>query len=178
MARNRPPLTRQFCETAKPPVKGNKIYRCGQTKGLGLRVTANGRRSFVFSYSAPSGQERRMTIGAFGPWTVGAARKRADELRRTVDMGHDPFESQEGSSGSTRRPELWAWYTHGPLKDLSPAKSAGYRSCLAKQIEPTLGPSTKLEMITRADIQRLVDRTTELTGPVSANRVHSYIRKS
>lgn len=177
LPQSRKPLTKQFCEAAKPPEKGNRLYRCGQSKGLALRVTANGARSFVFCYSTTSGRERRMTIGQFGTWTVGAARKRSVELRRMVDMGVDPLEAKQESRLALSVRELWGWYSRGPLKHLSPASRRDIAAAWRSKIEPRLGANTKLEQITRSDIQRLVDLTTETSGPVTANRVHSYIRR-
>ncbi len=46
--------------------------------GFGIRVTANGVRTFVLNYRA-DGRERRMKIGRYPDWAVEGARKKARE---------------------------------------------------------------------------------------------------
>jgi integrase len=47
------------------------------------------------NYVTHGGRERRLTIGAIDAWPVAAARKRAAELRRMVDMGGDPLAERQ-----------------------------------------------------------------------------------
>lgn len=62
--------------------------------GFGLRITPRGVRSYVFQYRLPGHSARRMTIGRHGPWTPEKARERAKEIKRIVDTGTDPVESE------------------------------------------------------------------------------------
>ena len=78
---------------AEPPFQGNRITYDTRLPGFGLRVTSGGSRSFVFNYRI-NGRERRITIGRYPAWTVLAARKQAEHLRRQVDTGVDPLESR------------------------------------------------------------------------------------
>ena len=65
------------------PAKGATIAYGGDLPGFGVRVTANGVRSFVLNYMC-AGRKRRMTIGHFPNWSVTAAREEARSLRRQV----------------------------------------------------------------------------------------------
>jgi len=56
---------------------------------LSVRITPAGSKSFVFSGKL-NGTPLRVTIGAVGVWTIGAARKKATELQTLVDGGLDP----------------------------------------------------------------------------------------
>jgi integrase len=87
-----------------PPGKDQAFLWDADTPGLGLRVTANGSRSFIFQ-SRFHGKPLRMTIGAADVWPlsnrmdrVGAggkvlqmgAREEARRLQSIIDGGRDP----------------------------------------------------------------------------------------
>lgn len=84
-------ISDQLVREAKAPDRGNRIVYDARLPGFGLRVTAKGARSFVLNYRI-KGRERRITIGSYPTWTVLAARKQAEELRRRIDRGDDPLE--------------------------------------------------------------------------------------
>lgn len=60
-------------------------------RGFALRTTAAGTRTFLLSYVAADGRERRQKIGDYGPHTVTTAREAARKLRMMVDSGADPY---------------------------------------------------------------------------------------
>jgi len=84
-------LTKDVVAKLEPPAKGNKITYDSEVSGFGVRVTANGARSFILNYRTRAGRERRYTIGDFPTWTVPVARDEAKELKRRVDKGEDPL---------------------------------------------------------------------------------------
>lgn len=95
-ARTRPDslkLDDKAVRDAIPPSRGNRIRYDARLPGFGLRITAAGNRSFVFNYRV-KGRERRITIGHYPTWTVLAARKQAEQLRRQIDLGFDPLEER------------------------------------------------------------------------------------
>ena len=57
--------------------------------GLGLRVTAAGKPSYVFQ-SVFQGRTVRVTIGGPEAWSIPQAQERARELQRQIDEGRDP----------------------------------------------------------------------------------------
>lgn len=57
--------------------------------GLGLRVTANGAKSYIFQAKL-NGQAIRVTIGAPATWTIDAAQVEARRLKVIIDNGQDP----------------------------------------------------------------------------------------
>ncbi len=61
--------------------------------GLGLRVTANGARAFVFE-SRLNGKTIRLTIGSAAAWTIDAARREAARLKVLIDQGINPAEQR------------------------------------------------------------------------------------
>ena len=74
-----------------PEGKGQAFLWDASAPGLGLRVTANGARSYVFQ-SEFQGRTLRMTIGSLDAWSIAKAEDRARELQRQIDDGRDPRE--------------------------------------------------------------------------------------
>jgi Arm DNA-binding domain len=72
-----------------PAGKGQAFLRDALTKGLRVRVTAAGAKSYVFE-SKVNGKTLRRTIGSPDAWTIEAARTEANRLRVLVDQKTDP----------------------------------------------------------------------------------------
>lgn len=96
MARFR--FTDKTIRAIEPPAKGYLLDfdiqggpREPYTRGFAVRTTAAGTRTFLLSYVAADGRERRQKIGDFGPHTVTTAREAARKLRLQVDSGADPY---------------------------------------------------------------------------------------
>jgi Arm DNA-binding domain len=87
-------LTDRSIRSLPTPPTGAVITYDADLPGFGIRVTANGVRSFVLNYVV-HGRERRMTIGRFPIWSATAAREEARTLRRKVDAKIDPLNEQE-----------------------------------------------------------------------------------
>jgi len=171
-------LTDKFCRSTPCPQRSAKLYRDTKTPGLALRLTAGGSRSFVFCYSAPDGREKRRTLGAYGTWSLGAARKEAKALRRLVDLGQDPFEERDARRHGLTINQLYHWYRDGELTRLAERTQENVRHAFEKQIMPRLGKNKLVASLQRDDVQQLVDQISKSNGPVAANRMHSHFRKA
>lgn len=75
------------------PGKQQTIYWDGKTPGLGLRVTANGAKSYIFETRLHS-KTLRLTIGDVRTWTIGKAQTEATRLKSLTDQGIDPRQLQ------------------------------------------------------------------------------------
>ena len=73
-------------------------------RGLGLRITPRGVKTFVLSYRAGDAK-RLMKLGRYGPLTLHDARDLAEEKLRMVARGVDPLErsAAEDSTPEERR---------------------------------------------------------------------------
>jgi integrase len=71
------------------PETGYALHWDAKQSGLGVRVTANGARSYVLERRL-HGRTVRVTIGSVEDWKLGDARSRARELAVAVDKGLDP----------------------------------------------------------------------------------------
>ena len=74
-----------------PEGKEQAFLRDAGTKGLRVRVTAAGAKSYVFE-SKVNGKTLRRTIGDPSAWTIVAARTEANRLRVLLDQKTDPRE--------------------------------------------------------------------------------------
>lgn len=168
-------LTDRSVKGLVAPERGNKVYYDDRIKGLGLRVTAAGKRAFVLNYRI-KGRERRMTIGGYPEWTVLAARERAEEMRRDIDSGNDPLEKREATLKAPTMIDLFERYLKDHLPSKSTSSQIGDMAMWDKKILPTLGRK-KLEDVTFTDCDAL-HRKLSKTAPVQANRLVSLLRKS
>ena len=92
-------ITDKLVRGLAKPAKGNAIiYDADKGKqkgvaGFGIRITANGAKSFILNYRNAEGRDRRITIGTYGPdeWSVEAARKHPCTLKKKVSLGEDPL---------------------------------------------------------------------------------------
>jgi integrase len=72
-----------------PADKDQAFLWDGEAPGLGLRVTRNGARAYVYEGKL-AGHTIRMTIGSPLAWTIDAAQAEARRLQTIVDSGRDP----------------------------------------------------------------------------------------
>jgi len=148
----------------------------GALRGLGLRMTAAGAKSWIFSYVTRTGTERRMTIGSFPAWSAKQARDRAAELRREVDTGGDPLTQARGLREAPDFQALVDRYIeeHLPRKAPSSAREDLYLIKTLRDVDPGL-PKHKLRDLRRADIEKIHRKITERGTPVHADRVLSLL---
>jgi Arm DNA-binding domain len=66
-----------------------------------LRVSAEGRRTFVVGYVAANGKKRRVTLGRFSDeFTLAIARGKAKEILARVALGGDPVAEEKAEKAS------------------------------------------------------------------------------
>src|SRR4051794_22218426 len=84
------PLTDALIRTLKAPLKGRYQVSDARSRGLSLRVSALGEKSWGFRYHDASGRLQRLTLGTYPALGLADARVRADEERRKVVAGASP----------------------------------------------------------------------------------------
>lgn len=83
----------------------------GAVKGFGVNVHPSGKRVFVAQFRIGSGRAakaKRVTIGAFGTWTVEQARERARDLIREGQYGVDRQAEERAKAEAAARAEAAA----------------------------------------------------------------------
>lgn len=85
-------LTKGYVDRVKPG-QTDEYHWDAETKGFGLRVNPSGRMNFIVQGRIdPRKPPARITIGAYGVFTVDQAREVAREHLRSMRMGIDPRE--------------------------------------------------------------------------------------
>lgn len=119
---NRAKLTKGYVERIRPSAK-DAFYWDTEVKGFGIRCTPTGKMTFIVQGRVEgSGKEARITIGAFGVFTVDQARDAAREHLRTMRLGGDPraIAKQTKAAGVTLQQVADAYVERpGKLKDSS-----------------------------------------------------------
>jgi len=169
-------LTDRLAKVLPVPPSGNRITYDSDVAGYGLRVTANGNRSFILNYRRKAdGIERRWTIGAFPDWSVGAARDEAKRLKRIIDGGGDPVGDIHKSRAGATVAELCARFEREVLPRNRPSTQLTYRQQIAAEVLPALG-RRKVASVTYADIDAL-HRSISARAPTRANRIVSLLTR-
>ena len=78
-------LTDAIVRRLPTPEQGKHITPDSEVAGFGVRITANGARSYVLRYTTRAGRERTYTIGDATVWRTTDARDKARELRREIE---------------------------------------------------------------------------------------------
>lgn len=164
-------------------------------RGFAACIYLGGGRAFTFDYRY-AGRQRRMTFARWPEWSVSAARNRASELRRDVDLGRDPLAERDLIREAPRMQDLIDRYLREHVVRLAPVSVADQKSMMEKMIAPHWGRKLVTE-ITRSDVEKLLakvaegrarphkakpnNRARKLQGakptPVRANRVGEVLRK-
>ena len=167
-------LTDKTVRDLPAPASGNRVYYDSDLPGFGARVTAAGARSFVLNYRH-AGRERRMTLGSPPAWTVAAARKQAEELRREIDMGRDPLALRDAERDAPTVVDLAARYLEYAATRKRPRSLQEDKAMLAGVILPALAKH-RVTDLRRADVTKLFAEVTK-RAPIRANRMLSLLRR-
>jgi integrase len=162
-------LTDRFCSTAKASDgQVQTDYFDAQTRGLALRVSCRGHKSWTLHYSL-DGRRVRQTLGEYPALSLAAARGKADEVRAAVAEGSDP-RLVEGNN-------LRAICENYMKREGAKLSTAGWRQgVLERHIYPSLG-ARPISEIRRSEIVALLDRVEEGSGATMADHVLAIIRK-
>lgn len=103
--------------------EGQAFLWDSETPGLGVRVTAPGKRSptgnkaFIFQANMPNGQSIRITIGDTAVWSIDAARVEARTLKKLIDQGLDPRQEKKARIAESEALRKQAQHADAPASD-------------------------------------------------------------
>jgi integrase len=164
-------LTDRLVAGAKARAGGQCEFFDAKVRGLSLRVSAGGARTWSFHYTDTSGRRRRMTLGTYPPLYLAGARAAAIEARALVENGKDPL-AQKTVAG-TVTDLIEAYLAKHVRPNLRRADQVERR--LRKNVIPLIG-GVKLADLHRRDVNRVLDPIIERKRPIEANCVHADIR--
>ena len=169
-------LTDAIVKRLEPPEKGNQFIWDTEQRGFGCRVTVGGTKAFIFDYRVRgTGRQRRPTIGRFPSWSTTAARAKAKELRRLVDVGGDPRGDVEADRQAPTVNDLIDRFAEEHLPRKRPGTALNYKILSEKHVRPAL-KHLKVADVTFEDIDRLLRKISK-SAPYAANRTHAVLSR-
>ena len=153
-------LTERVVREAKPNGKTQFIWD-RQITGFGLRITANGVKSYILNFRI-RGRERRMTLGRASEISLKAARKKAAEHLEGIKMdGIDPLEvKQKARQAPTVQDGLDRFFNEfAPdrirIGRMKKSTLTEYRRQSTASVKPFLG-KLRINEVQKNDIERMV----------------------
>ena len=170
-------LTERRIRDARPEAR-TRILWDSQVKGLGLRITPTGAKSYILNYRV-AGRGRRATLARASELSLKAARTRAAEELAAIRAGKaDPLERRR----ETKRAPTVADGLERFFGEYAPARIEigrmtartvkDYRQQALQYLVPALGVR-KIRDVTRRDVEAMVDPLTK----VRRNRVLALVSR-
>jgi integrase len=157
----------------KSPLAGRAEITDPACRGLCLRVTPAGTKTFGFRARPPGGGDvERLTLGTYPDLSLRDARARADKLRQQIVAGKNPF-TQKQEAPARSFAALAERYMREHARRHKRSADKDDRN-LRLHVLPRWG-SRDFTSIRRADVIALVERLVSAGTPTLANHVHRLI---
>jgi integrase len=168
-------FTDRALRALKPPPRPKQIDFWDEAlPGFGLRVSYNGRKSWVVLYRC-NGVKGRLTLGRFDTVPLVDAREQARAALRDAAAGVDPSTKKERDREAPTFKRLADRYIEEYAK---PRKRTWQkdRRLLDINLIPTLGRK-KAHLVTRAELRAELNGIKNRPAPIEANRTYEVVRK-
>lgn len=176
-------LTDQLLRSIKPPAKGRTVVTDTERSGLRFRVTPSGSASFLLEKKIKGGKRRAFTLGTYPDMSLAAARAEALRIELEAQSGVDRIEAAK-TEASMRAAEDLAARSVGEILNIYIAnhidrdlKQGPAREERKRQLRTHLSPlvETRMDHLSRADLQGIVDRKASEGKTVMANRIRAAL---
>lgn len=178
-------LTDPFIRSLRPTEQGRVEYFDDNVRGLSIRVSDAGRKTWSVIYRF-NGRLRRYTLGVYPILGLADARRKATTALRQAGDGSDPA----AAKSEARRAETFAELAKAYIENHAKFKKRGdedrrvlYGSPHKKRTgrRPHMPlvkrwGGMKVRDITRRDVRELLDELA-IRGPIMANRTLAIVRK-
>ena len=175
-------FTDRKLKSLPPPPGGREKQRDHfdtNVKGLGLRLSYGGKRSFFVMYADGGGKRQRFTLGEYGKiengkLSLAVGRKKAKAKLGEVATGKSPA----AELAAVRQAPVFSDLAADFIAEQSKKKKSWQRQgrILERDVLPEIG-GLKARDVTRADIKAMLRKITERPAPVLANRAHEIVRR-
>jgi integrase len=170
-------FTARSIDSLKPEVRRYIAWK-DNGNGLGVRVSPNGSKSFVFMYRF-NNKPRMMTLGKIPQTKLADAGLLHTAAQKLLDEGVDPaakkIEAKEEYKAANTMSEFFDnFFLRWAQKNKKSWKED--ERIFTKDIRPHIG-NAKLVDLKRKDIIALIDIVVDRGAPVAANRLLACIRK-
>lgn len=177
-------LTARFVESAKPNPAKRLEFHDHVVRGLSLRISSKGVKTWALRYRTAAGEQRRLTLGGYPAVALDEARRKATKALGEVASDRDPAREKLAERRSARRArvekpqtlaDLWGLYARDQLRTKRPS-TARYQNWLwGKEIGPRLG-GIMIADLDRATVRAAIREIGE-RAPVQANRALALVRR-
>jgi integrase len=167
-------LNARFVETVKAQTV-RKDYPDHLVKGLALRVTPAGVKTWTLRYRNTAGAQLRWTIGQFDAVSLATAREKARNALRKIPDGFDPSQEKQTRRAAGTFGELADTY----IDDYAKPRKRSWRDdrrLLTSEVLPSWKHRSARE-ITRADVRELIEAVAARPAPILANRLRALLHR-
>lgn len=161
-------LTEALVRDLTAPDTGESTEWDTAVRGFGCRIRPGGKKVFVVKYRTATGQQRKMTLGAWPVMTVDEARRRAKQALGAVADGKDPAGEKAADQAAPTMADLARDYIARAEITKRASSVRNDRGMWERNILPVLG-QVKVKDVTRKQVESL-HRAMKDT-PYAANRV-------
>lgn len=176
-------LTDQLIKSTKPPAQGRTVITDTERAGLRFRITASGSATFLLEKKIKGGKRRAFTLGSYPSMSLAEARAEALRIELEAQTGIDRIEAAQVKK-AMREAEALAARTVSDILEIYIAthidrnlKEGQSREERKRQLRASLSPYLRLRMdqLSRADLQRIVDAKAAEGKIPMANRLHAAL---
>jgi len=169
-------LTDAMIGRIKPPQKGRLEIGDVIERGLVLRITERGTKTFCLYYYDVRGRHRRFTIGQSPEVTLAEARERARIARRQIAKGKDPLLEEKRTRKHTINAAADLFLERHVLRHNKERTAAETQRKFEGYILPAWD-GRPIASIERRDVAELIQGIADNGAPVMADRVLATVSK-
>jgi len=180
-------LTSAFCDAAKPQAGRQISFPDHDVRGLELRVSGEGRKTWSYRYHARSGRRGRVTLGVHSAeFGLSEARTKARKMQVVVDDGGDPGMARQVAKVTAATEHIktfadlarayFAATESGRYRPKRKTSLANERAVYRVHIERAIG-RLPLETITRRLVKGALGRMLDSGVTSQAVRAQAVIRQ-
>ncbi|MDJ1464949.1 site-specific integrase [Nitratireductor sp. GZWM139] len=167
-------LTDRFCANAKTVEGRQTDYFDVNTKGLCLRVSPAGTKTWNLVYTKPgNGKRARMKLGRYPEIKLGKVREKAREARAEIGEGTDPLTEKKALAASQTVADMVENYIARHASTKRSGDEIARR--LRKNVSDVIG-TIKLSDLHRRDLTRCIDAVKDRGAHIEANRIFEDMR--
>jgi integrase len=146
--------------------------------GLGLRVTPNGRKTFIYMYRF-DGRPRMMTLGVYPKTTLADAHQDHASALKLLERGKDPGEKKVEANREARQALTVSQLADEYIEKWAKPRKRSWKEdkrILDKDVLPAW-KHRKAKDVTRRDVIILLDSIVDRGAPIAANKTLAVVRK-
>jgi hypothetical protein len=168
-------FTDRGLKALKPPPRPKQFdYFDESLPGFGLRVSYNGRKSWIVLYRC-NGVKGRLTLGRFDVVPLADAHEQARAALKAAARGDDPGLQK----GRDREAPTFKQLADRYIEEYAKPRKRTWpkdRRLLDNNLIPALGRK-KAHLVTRADLRAELNNVKNRPAPVEANRTFEVVRR-